>query len=213
MQPVLDWLRGEWFGVTSVIIGSVLSLFFYLRQRQPKTLDYEVVSSLHLLNGKAAHNWMQRLHVRFDNVDVSSPVLVTVRIVNTGKRAVVRDDFVDPIRLGFGGRPFLDVQVTDASSDDLRDQAITMQGIAAHIQVCFSPQLMNAGDWFEVVVLLDGVPDAPTVSSRFADQTRPMRATPVDRLAPAFAEALRAAAPLSMPGVPRSLIDSILRKK
>jgi hypothetical protein len=97
---VWQWLTQSWeliFGVLGVV-GFVITVLAWVQQRQPKQLDWELLTDIRLLDPNF-HDWQLRV-VSDDGQTIDDPRIVTLRIKNTGKKAISRKDFIDgePIR-------------------------------------------------------------------------------------------------------------------
>src|SRR5687767_9755379 len=109
----MAWLAEHWdfvVGTALGILGIATGIAIAFWQRQPKTLDYYVrnVLPLHSPHAKAASRGLSApLVMRHGDEYVEDPYLLTVRIINSGKRAIVDDDYVEPITIKCSGKePF-----------------------------------------------------------------------------------------------------------
>jgi hypothetical protein len=175
---VASWLSDHWefvVGTAVAILGIVVGIAIALWQRQPKTLDYEVVNKLPILSPNANLAWetpSAPLVVLYGDQKIKDPFLLTVRVRNTGKRAIEAGDYADPITVTCtGSRPF-DGFINQVFPQELRvaDDPRSLAQLAA-----LRPPLLNPGDWFELQFLTDGDPAEITVRSRFKDQARSMQ--------------------------------------
>src|SRR5687767_7440604 len=103
MGVVGQWLVDHWeftVGTALGILGIVVGIAVALWQRQPKTLDYEVRNRLPLLSPHAqaaSQRLAAPLTLMYGNEAIENPYLLTVRIKNTGKRAISADDYAEAI--------------------------------------------------------------------------------------------------------------------
>lgn len=131
----------------SFAAGSGLALAFYLRQKKPKRLDY-TWNTFGLFNKAAGGSWRAQITVVYKGSPLTNPHFVSPRVLNTGKRAVLGSEFVDPVTVKIPGDGLLGVQVADASSRDLRLQPIERSDASEVSYLTCRPALMNPGDWF-----------------------------------------------------------------
>jgi hypothetical protein len=121
-------------------------------------------------------------------VEFEDPRIVTLRVRNTGKKAITEEDFAagQPIMIVNQGAETADVQITD-KSPELRDDTID---IAVDYEqepdsrdlgkITLLPKLVNPGEWFDVQILYSSFARNLSVTARFADQRRPMRRLDVE---------------------------------
>ncbi len=99
---MLEWAKDNWFGILGILIGVLVAVGQVFWQHQPKTLDYEVRNKLPLLAPqahKASRGLSAPLNLYYGDELVGSPYLLTIRIRNSGKKAVEKKDYADPITL------------------------------------------------------------------------------------------------------------------
>jgi hypothetical protein len=169
----VDLLLGA---LISVITGFGLGYFFHRLQRQPKTLDWELVANQSILGAGKRYIGESRLTVLWDGMKLSHPRLVTLRIVNSGKREIELDDYERPVNI-FSSGDIIDAIITGSGPNDLfptGSQPPKPEKVSPH-ELEFSPGLLNAGDWIELQLVVDGEQGRPVVSTRFAGQSRSMR--------------------------------------
>ena len=146
-----------------------------LWQREPKTLDYEIVNNVAILTSHA-NLLREKLKVTYEREPLDDPHIVTIRIVNTGKRAVVKGDYDQPIEIDYENRGPFDGSVIAAKPPGIfAPESIYDEFDANKLGPSLRPDLLNPGDEFVVQLLSEGEPGEVMVSCRFADQTRPMR--------------------------------------
>jgi hypothetical protein len=182
MTDIGGWLADNWFALAGVLVGLLGGWLIALWQREPKRLDFEIVNSVAILT---PHAEMIRgsLQVLYDDVPLNDPHIVTIRIVNTGKRAVVRDDFVQPIEIEYENNAPFDGNVVEESHEGLFQPESIFGEDGESVIPSMLPELMNPGDFFAVQLLSDGGPGLIDVRCRFADQARAMRRINHDAIA------------------------------
>lgn len=144
----------NWVGFAVGVAGVLLSIWFYVRQRTPKALDYRLLIHQPILIGVAR----DRLEVlsRNTGVVVEDPHLLAIRVGNTGKKEILRSDFERPLRL------LLDPPTRILSSDVTRSHPSNLS-VATTIgeggqSVTIEPTLLNPGDSFDLQIITNGAP-------------------------------------------------------
>lgn len=179
------WFTGH-IELISLVIGlaGIPALIFSIqdRRQKAKTLDWEVTTDEAIVAARP-HGATRRLDVRWDRVPLSRPRLVVIRIKNTGGQAIRHDDYSDrtawPITISIPGSKIRDGTITDGSLDVPKgpEQAPLVDPLSETGDVVIDPMLLNAKDWFDIQLIVDGDSGKPLVSARFAGQSRPMRNT------------------------------------
>jgi hypothetical protein len=176
------WIVEHWeflFGVLGVI-GVLVSIIAWIQQRQPKQLDYEIRSDVRLL-GTQADEWREKLYISYGDVSVKDPWVQIVRIRNTGKKSISRDDFSngEPITLMSESADLIDRQLIAASHGLAPGKLAEIDEYGddrdADYPVKITPKLLSEGEWFDVQIFSDGDPGDLKVDARFADRRRPMK--------------------------------------
>lgn len=175
------WWTDHWDFALGAVIALVIALAIAYSQRKPKILDYRVAATVAILNPKASQI-QSKLSVNYRAIPMTNPHLTVVRIKNTGKVGVRRDDYVDPIEVTFKKGHAVDAFVSDQSAPDLvsanevwelRPDPDNDDLDVAYI--ASRPKLLNQGEWYEIQILSEGRLEGIKATSRFADQSRPMR--------------------------------------
>lgn len=156
-----------------IIVISLLSLaaaigvplFVYLKERRGRGLAYEVsVATLASVHRKAR----SRIRVEFAGRPVERLALVTLRIRNSGREPIAARDFHTPLTIELDGdATIVDYYVGERQPEDLEPALVaTKHGLAS------PPLLLNPGDRFEIVFLVDGAEVDVQVSARVAGVRR-----------------------------------------
>ena len=152
---------GTWIGVIVGAAALVFTVLSYLSRRGLARLEYVVTMTRRILPGRVADD----LDVTHHGVEVADPALSVVRIVNTGDRAIRREDFETDLTVTYDGvRELVSASWSATRPDDLRP-GIGIEGN----RVLISPQVINPGDMLELQVLSAGPPSAVSVAGRVAD--------------------------------------------
>jgi hypothetical protein len=179
---VSEWwaIHGEQlvWAVVGIAAGLAISGAFYYLQRRKKTLDWMSVTNAPLLNTRA--KLADGLSIYWMNRPVSRPSIMIIRIKNTGREAIRAEDFAQPISMAFDKVQVL-VAIVSETSPNLGDispiHEVGDSGIIDRITI--EPRLLNPGEWFDIQLLFDGKAGYPSVSTRFADQSRSMKQVPL----------------------------------
>jgi hypothetical protein len=158
-------------GTVVGIVGIVVALLIYRWQQNPKQLDYSMVNDLQLLSPHASEAG-EALRVFYEDTVVRDPHIVTVQVRNTGKVAIVADDFVDPISITWKTARLIEGFPAGGSSRYIVGAMTMTEGTGP-----VNPEvaLINPNEYFDVQLLLDGEPTDLQVTARFRDQSRPMQ--------------------------------------
>lgn len=119
------------------------------------------MSQTPILSTKSGH---LPLTVVFAGKDFSSPAISQVRLGNTGKIELKSDDFDGPVRIGFNSSDILQIRISGRSSDAINPSVSK----DTPKSICFTPTLLNPGEWIEYQLIKDGALEAPTVHARVA---------------------------------------------
>jgi hypothetical protein len=105
------------------------------------------------------------LEVVLDGETVDDPVIVSVRMVNTGDRAILSTDFHEPLAVQLlGSQRIVSATVTSSRPSDLRPQLSVDES-----RVVISPTLINPGDLIELQVIASGPVRDVAMQGRVAD--------------------------------------------
>jgi hypothetical protein len=185
-----QWVGDHWefvVGTAIGLIGIAIAIATVIHQRQPKQLDWELRNDVQLVSPHA-QRLREKLALDYDGVPMQDPRVVIVRVANTGKKAVSKDDFVggEPIKIAYAQNWPLDVQLVQAS------KGLSVDG-AAEIELLYGkgfgeadvgddfgkcqviPSLLNPGEWLDIQLLSDHDHGEIVITARFADQRHPMR--------------------------------------
>lgn len=178
-----------WIGV---VIGAAVSIgvayLIYLRQKRPRTLDYTGGDLLSLAadeevfpgvkldvswspGGTEDDSWLEPLSLK-------EAQIASYRIQNTGKRAIKADDFQEPLTVRAPEGRLIDCVVTEVSHPgvcDLGSVDVPCDGPRTEDTVCFTPALLNPGDWIKINVLTDGLEGDVELTCWIVDESRPMK--------------------------------------
>lgn len=150
--------------VASAAVASAALLVAYLTyrsQRGKRGLEYLVVSRIPVIPWPEATD----LSVTHNGTLVPDATVVIVRIVNTGDKAVLEEDFRSDLVIRFKGTlQVMSARVTNARPPDLHAK-VSADGDSVSVQ----PLLINSTDMMQVQALLSGAPETVTVEGRIAN--------------------------------------------
>jgi hypothetical protein len=158
LQTILSWL-----GVVIAIVVGVIAWFTYRSQRNLKRFEYVVVYRQRILF--VPSSLAGKLEVVLNGETVKDPVIVSVRMVNTGDRAILSSDFHEPLALQLhGSQRILSATVTSSRPSDFKPQLSIDES-----RVVISPTLINPGDLIELQVIASGPVRDVALQGRVAD--------------------------------------------
>lgn len=152
-------------GLLATIAALVVGYITYRSQRNQKRLEYAVVSKQRIVPPKISSRSGVRLDVLIDGEKVDDPSIMSVRIVNTGDRAILSSDIVNPLHLKVAGPAHIVSAAVTAVRP--RDSAVTLTLDGG--QVTVSPSLVNPEDLTEIQIIASGRVDEVLLGGRIAD--------------------------------------------
>ena len=111
-----------------------------------KRLEYVVVYKQRILSSMLvpSRRFAGELEVVLNGETVDDPVIVSVRMVNTGDRAILSTDFHEPLAVQLlGSQRIVSATVTSSRPSDLKPQLSVDDDQS---RVVISPTLINPGD-------------------------------------------------------------------
>lgn len=175
-MDLVKFSTDHWDFLVGTVIG-IAGVWVALAQRNPKTLDYSVLSNVPILRDRT-ERINSELEINYRDTQLKDPRLVIVRIANTGRRAVEQNDYVEPITVQYEHNPPLGFTEAEGSSpnivgDDIGLVTASDSAFVSRVEV--RPKLLNPRDWFDLQLLSDGDPGKIGVHARFSDQRRAMQ--------------------------------------
>jgi hypothetical protein len=161
------------FGLVFFVLGGLANWFFARRERQSKTLDWDLITDEPII-ADAASKIRSGLTVHWNGRAVDKPRTVSLRIINTGKKEVVAADYTKPVTIAIPGAEIHDAVVTAVSDPDLHELRSIRSSTNGQedLPVELKPALLNEADWIELQLIVSGYEGTPDVSARFAGQSR-----------------------------------------
>lgn len=141
-------------GLALGIASIAVSLGIAYGSRRPKRLDYQVTTNTRLLSPTAYETSGVRGDLfSYREQKLGEPRLVVVRVLNSGKVPIAPEDFVRPLTISVGDQAV--VATKGVSGSEPADLAPTLDSLDEH-SVTVEPVLLNAGEWFDIQLLIDG---------------------------------------------------------
>jgi hypothetical protein len=139
-------------GVIVTFVGVLVTLIIYLLQRDKKTFDWQLLTDEQIVT-RTAREARGGITVLWDNtVELTHPRLLTIRLMNTGKREIRPEDFDG------------DTVITADATMDIQSAYIVRrhEGMRHEPDCAWTTRecnvkaiLYNRGDWVDVQLVLD----------------------------------------------------------
>jgi len=153
--------------VTAVVTLAATFLVHRLSQER-KHFDYEFISGVRLLADEATR-LAGDLELRFKTSVIKDPYLLLVRLINTGNKPLVEEDFEQPVRIELDA-PVLSAWIAKSEPEEL----IPAVGWYSDTVEIF-PALFNKGDWIALGALTDGEPPKKNINVRIVGVKKPRK--------------------------------------
>lgn len=167
---MIEFLRDSlWgsIGAMIAVIGLVGSTIWAVIYRPRKTLSYEIISSSTLVATIPAHHNV--LKVLFNDSEVEEPAITIFRVRNSGNVPILANDFERPMAYGFpGAKRLLSAEIQSSQPASLQPYLELPDIVIEFPAVTVNKLLLNPGDSFDVLVVLDGLPENVTAYGRIA---------------------------------------------
>jgi hypothetical protein len=157
-----------WAGVILTALGIVVAIGIYLRQRNIKRFEYQTLTSRELMvDTKIGGD--KKLRVRYGEREANDPRLTLLKLLNSGRVEIRSDDFEQPIRVVASPKAsIVFTEVVGTNPDDLHPIITIVNERTLELK----PLLLNAKDWVELQLLVDGDPTPLELSGRIAGVQR-----------------------------------------
>mgnify|MGYP005989396005 CR=1 FL=1 len=182
-----SWIPGFFLAA----ITGLASYYYYRRGRNFSALDYEVISDNETIFSSSELSDMRSI-VAEARLTVVKPRLIRVRYTNTGTRAIVAGDFVQPIRLP---EDFRTLALTSQENSPVKLAVSAKPGTNRPV-VLAVPDVVNPGESFVIRYFTDGGPEKVQPQYRVVGLSRP--ASNLRRVKSAFGGALGFASGVAM---------------
>ena len=150
----------QFIGVILAVVAIIITVIFFLYQRQKKAISWQIISNTPLL--KIDDDIKRNLQVLYSGKPVQDIQLIIARIINTGNVSIKSTDYEGPINLNFGkNAQILTAEITKTSPNNLKASA-NIEGNG----VIIPPTLMNSRDWITLKILVSQFDEPITVEGR-----------------------------------------------
>lgn len=150
----------QFIGVLVTVIVGVISIILVLRERNKKSLSYDLVSHASLVS--VEKEVKDKLFIAYEGKPISQLTLNIIRLINSGNTPITAADFVSPPTILFDEKSeIISAEVSEKNPNGL-EASVTYNST----QVTVNPTLLNGGDWFEIKVLSSGQGNVTSVNGR-----------------------------------------------
>lgn len=151
-----------WISAGIAAIALLVAYVTYLTQRGKTSLQYVITTVTPVVPSTKAEGL--EISFKYRGQELKNPVITTFRVVNTGDKAIRKDDFESNLVFTFtGSSSIVSAEVTASKPLNL---GVQLQHEENRLEIL--PLLINSGDIFEVRVISDGSPKKITSHSRIA---------------------------------------------
>jgi hypothetical protein len=153
-------------GVVTLVLGGLIAALVSRHYRTRKTLDWVMLGDVPIM---PMRDKLAQLEVRYRDVVLTQPRLVTIRLINTGNVEIRPEDYSSGRNVTFLAKSG---RIVVAVGIDLKGPSKCV--INPHDGAWeLGPELLNPSDSIDVQFVLDGSPeDALSVSARVAGASR-----------------------------------------
>lgn len=137
------------------IIGVIVAVAIYWKQRKHKSLGYEVLSFMPLssVDSNTLSRYQQiGLQFMFNNEIIPQAHFITVKFTNTGNVPITKGDFDEPLSLSFGDK----AKILACSWERQNPHTIKLEIKIEAQKVTVDPTLLNSKDNFMIEMVVSG---------------------------------------------------------
>ena len=163
----------SWVGVLVGAAALVIAYLTYRSQRGKTRLEFVVVSSARVVPETIS----AKLQVTYNDAAVPDASVAIIRLVNTGDKAILAEDFSTDLTVRLDGAH----EVVSASATKTRPVDLNPKLRLDANRVLMTPLLINPGDMIELQLLASGLASRITIEGRVANVRRvSQRSLPYD---------------------------------
>jgi hypothetical protein len=151
----------SWVGVLVGAAALIVAYFTYRSQRGKTRLEFVVVSNARVVPATIS----TKLEVTYNDSAVPDASVAIIRLVNTGDKAIVAEDFSTDLIVRLDGAE----EVVSASSTQTRPVDLDPELNVRGNRVLITPLLINPGDMMELQMLASGLASLITIEGRIAN--------------------------------------------
>jgi hypothetical protein len=158
-------------------IGGIFTLILTWLLRPTKTLDWELLADEPIVSAGSEYLG-SKLTVEWEGGKLENPRLISLRVFNSGKREVLRDEFESGIDIVVPDAPIVAAYVTDSTTGTYPKGPVAVLENASpegEDLIQLRPQFLNRDGYVDMQIIVDGGSEEPTVEADFAGRSRPMR--------------------------------------
>jgi hypothetical protein len=160
----------QFVGAALTFVAIPTSIFLFYRQRQRKSLAYQILTSTPVLT--VGEEIRGKLAVSYENTPVKNVQLLLLKIANLGNLPITRTDFEQTLSIRFGpAAKILSHEIVESAPRDLSPK-ISLQSN----ELILEPLLLNPNDHVTVKCLVSEHDGEVTVSGRIIGVARIIQA-------------------------------------
>lgn len=145
------------------VLALVISIAIYFLQKGRKSLSFRITSFVNLLSRK--EELEGKVKIFYETIEVKNLQILTICFTNSGKIAIVKSDFDEPLKISFPSEVnILSAQITSTFPENLTVDYTYFQNIL-HID----PMLLNSKESFKLKIILTGQNPQIQVDARIKD--------------------------------------------
>jgi hypothetical protein len=157
--------------ILTIILPSIVAIWIYLKQRNKKEINYEVISDASVIS--IDHNIVKQVEIKLNGNIVKEVTFAVLKVKNVGNIAVKKDDYEDPLVFVFKNRKVISCEIIETEPKDLIDDAIRQTFIpiptSTQEYIEFPNFSLNPKESITFSVLLDGAKDIINKKGRILD--------------------------------------------
>jgi hypothetical protein len=148
---ILDYLRDplwQFVGVLITILTILVTIWIYKRQKNQKSLSYEILSESLLL--RVEDELKGKVKILYEDKPVQKVHLIVLKTINSGNIPILTSDYETPITYTCGE----DSQILSSEIIEKYPKDLTEIFSINEKYVQIQPKLMNSGDFFIMNLLV-----------------------------------------------------------
>jgi len=153
-----------WFmpalGIVIAIVGIIISIYI---QRRPKRLSYRILQAMSVVTVK--EKLSDKLQVLYDGEPVQDVTLVTLRIVNSGKKIIDIEDFLKSIRIV----PLPGTSILAANLINTNPEGIDVEYTVDEFGITIEPLVLNPKDSIDFKLVMNHYNDEIEIHTRIKE--------------------------------------------
>lgn len=144
------WLA-VFVGILAVFVPTIISIWFYFKQRSRKEISYQIISDISLFN--INEDFKDKLQILVDGKPLSDIHAVLLRIWNSGNVPIPPHDYIDPITFILGDKTeVLSLAVRSTEPSHITNKVSLRQETG---KIILEPILLNKKYSIDIVLMLN----------------------------------------------------------